>query len=180
MKFTETKIPGVWVIEMQRHQDERGWFARTWCASELQSHGLEHKLSQCSTSFNVRRGTLRGMHYQSAPYEEEKIIRCTRGSAFDVALDLRPSSPTYLKWTALELSAENGRALYIPKGCAHGFQTLEDSTEIFYSISIPYQPGNSSGVRWDDPLIHIDWPLPNEAILHPRDAEYPDLNSLIQ
>ncbi len=174
MKFTPTKLAGVFVIEMERHHDERGWFARTWCAEEFQAHGLEPALFQCSSSFNVHRGTLRGMHFQSAPHEEAKVVRCTRGKAFDVALDLRVGSPTWGQWTAAELTPENGRSLYIPKGCAHGFQTLEDNTEIFYSIAHAYHPAAGRGVRWNDPRFAIDWPLPDSPILSPRDAGYPD------
>lgn len=174
MKFVSTSISGVWIIQQDRHEDDRGWLARTWCESEFAAHGLEHRLSQCSSSFNVHRGTLRGMHFQAAPYEEAKVVRCTRGAAYDVALDLREGSPTFCQWAAVELSPENGLGLYIPRGCAHGFQTLEAATEIFYSISTPYRPGAGCGVRWDDPRFAIKWPLPDTAVLSPRDAGYPD------
>ena len=177
MKFTPTRIDGVWVVEMERQHDERGWFARTWCLEEFRLRGLEARLDQCSSSFNLRRGTLRGMHYQVAPYEEAKVVRCTRGAVFDVALDLRRDSDTFCDWFGLELTAENGLGLYIPNGCAHGFQTLEDNTEIFYSITEAYRPDSGRAVRWDDPRFSIAWPLPNQAILSPRDAACPDFTS---
>lgn len=174
MKFTSTKIDGVWVLDLERHHDVRGWFARTWCADALRAHGLQASVIQCSSSFNARKGTLRGMHYQSAPHQEAKIVRCTRGAAVDVALDLRPESPTFCQWISTEITADNGCALYIPKGCAHGFQTLEDETEIFYMIDTPYAAGSARGARWNDPAFGIVWPLPDSAILSPRDANYPD------
>jgi dTDP-4-dehydrorhamnose 3,5-epimerase len=132
MKFTPTKIEGVWIVEMERHHDERGWFARTWCAEEFSGHGIEGGWAQCSSSFNLHRGTLRGMHYQAAPHEEAKLVRCIRGAIHDVALDLREGSPTFRQWVAVQLTVDNGLALYIPKGCAHGFQTVADNTEVFY------------------------------------------------
>ena len=168
MKFTPAKIADVWIVDMERHKDERGWFARTWCAEEFAKHGLNAMLSQCSASFNRRRGTLRGMHWQAAPHGETKLVRCTRGAMFDVALDLRRDSPTFRQWVGAELTAENGRALYIPEGCAHGFQTLADDTEVFYQISVPYDPASARGVRWDDPAFGIQWPLP-DPILSAKD-----------
>jgi dTDP-4-dehydrorhamnose 3,5-epimerase len=177
MKFVPTKIEGVWIVTMDHRRDERGWFVRTWCAEEFRAHGLESGLSQCSSSFNLHRGTLRGMHFQTAPFEEAKIVRCTRGSAHDVALDLREGSPTFLQSVSVEISETNGVGLYIPKGCAHGFQTLEDKTEIFYSITEPYQPDAGRGVRWNDPMFSIVWPLADHAILSERDASYPDFAS---
>lgn len=177
MKFTPTRIHGVWIVEMERRQDERGWFARTWCAEEFRLHGLDARLSQCSTSFNLRRGTLRGMHYQVAPHEEAKVVRCTRGAVFDVALDLRRESPTFRDWVGVELTAENGLGLYIPKGCAHGFQTLEDSTEMSYSIAEAYHPDQGRIVRWNDPRFSIEWPLFDQAILSSQDANCPDFTS---
>jgi dTDP-4-dehydrorhamnose 3,5-epimerase len=174
MTFTPTSIEGLRLIDMDRHVDERGWFARTWCGDELLDHGISPALSQCSSSFNAKRGTLRGMHYQNAPFEEAKIVRCTRGAIMDVALDLRIGSPTYRKWLSFELSADNGRALFIPKGCAHGFQTLCDDTEVLYMIDVSYVPGVGTGVRWNDPAFGIQWPLADEAILSERDATYPD------
>jgi dTDP-4-dehydrorhamnose 3,5-epimerase len=158
MKFTPAKIPCVWTVEQERFADERGYFARTWCAEEFANHGLNPGLVQCSTSFNLKRGTLRGLHFQIAPYREDKLVRCTRGAIFDVAVDLRPDSPTFKQWVGAELTEANGLALYIPKGFAHGFQTLTDNSEVFYQMSQPYQPGYSGIVRWNDPTLNIPWP----------------------
>lgn len=177
MIFIPTKIEGVWILEMDRHEDDRGWFARSWCAEEFSSHGLNPCLAQCNLSFNKRRATLRGMHYQAAPHEEAKLVRCTRGTFVDVALDLRHDSATFKQSVSTELSSANGRALYIPKGCAHGFQTLEDETEVAYFMAESYHPECARGVRWDDPAFDIAWPLPEMAILSPRDTTYPDFAS---
>ncbi len=177
MKFVPTKIEGVWIVEMERHHDERGWFARTWCSEEFRAQGLEAGLVQCSSSFNLHRGTLRGMHYQAASHEEVKVVRCTRGAIHDVALDLRADSPTWRQWVAMELTADNGLALYIPKGCAHGFQTLEDNTELSYLITKPFHPDASRAVRWNDPAFAIQWPLPDVAIMHERDRNLPDFTT---
>ena len=174
MRFLNTEIPGVFVLEEERHEDERGFFARTWCAEELAAHGLEPKLSQCSVSFNHRRGTLRGLHYQAPPFAEVEIVRCSRGALYDVAVDLRPDSPTFRRSVGVELAAGSGRALYVPRGFAHGFLTLADSTEVSYQISTPYQPKAGRGVRYDDPALAIAWPGPIETIA-PRDRDYPDL-----
>jgi dTDP-4-dehydrorhamnose 3,5-epimerase len=174
MKISPSPIAGVAVVEMERHADERGWFARTWCTEEFEAHGMNPALTQCSASFNRRRGTLRGMHYQMAPHLETKLVRCTRGACYDVALDLRAGSPTFGQWFAVELSEDNGRALYIPEGCAHGFQTLVDDTEVFYSIAGEWHADSARGVRWNDPKFAIEWPLPAEAFMSDRDAEYPD------
>lgn len=171
MKFTPTKIAGVWLVEPERHEDERGWFARTWCAEEFRAHGLVTEFTQCSASFNRRAGTLRGMHWQAAPHGEAKLVRCTRGAMFDVALDLRPDSATFRQWFAAALTAENGRALFIPEGCAHGFQTLAEETEVFYQITGAYRPESSRGARWNDPAFGIVWPLAG-AILSARDAGF--------
>lgn len=174
MKFTPTKIAGVWLVETERHADERGWFARTWCAEEFAAHGLPTAFSQCSSSFNHRRGTLRGMHWQAAPHGEAKLVRCVRGAMFDVALDMRPESTTFKQWMGVELTPENGRALYVPEGCAHGFQTLANDTEVFYQIKGSWHPASARGVRWNDPAFAIRWPLPTQAFLSERDATYPD------
>jgi dTDP-4-dehydrorhamnose 3,5-epimerase len=173
VKFVPTSVDGVLLVEIERREDERGFFARTWCADELAHHGLDAALSQCSISYNRVRGTLRGLHYQSAPHEEAKLVRCTRGRIFDVAVDLRPESPTFRRWTGHELTAENRAALYVPKGCAHGFQTLEDDAEVLYMISTPYVPAAARGVRWNDPAFAIAWPLA-EPILSDRDRQYED------
>ncbi len=159
MKFTNTKIPGVVLIELERQDDDRGFFARTFDTEEFKKNGLFAHIVQCSTSFNAKKGTLRGMHYQISPHEEGKLVRCTRGALYDVALDVRPDSATYKQWIGYELSAENGRMLYIPEGCAHGFQTLEDETEVFYMMDAPYEPSAASGVRFDDPAFGIKWPM---------------------
>lgn len=174
MRFIETPLPGAFVIELDRREDERGFFARTWCHDEFARRGLEAQITQCNVSFNQRRGTIRGLHYQAAPHEEAKLVRCTRGALFDVIVDLRPTSPTFGRWTAAELTAENRRALYIPKQFAHGFQTLEDDTEVVYQMSADYHPDSVRGIRWDDPAIGIDWPL-RDAVLSPRDRELPRL-----
>ncbi len=172
MKFSPTKLPGVWIVDMEKHEDERGFFARSWCQREFEEHGLNPNLVQCSVSFNHKKGTLRGMHYQIAPHEETKLVRCTRGAIYDVAVDLRPASPTRKQWLAVELTADNGRALYIPEGFAHGFQTLEDDTEVFYQISEFYFPELSRGFLYSDPALAISWPVTN-TILSERDVTFP-------
>ena len=174
MKFTPTKLAGVWLVDLDRRADERGWFARTWCAEEFAQHGLNANLAQCSLSYNLRCGTLRGMHYQGAPHAETKLVRCVRGAMFDVALDLRPDSPTFREWVGVELTAENGRALFVAEGCAHGFQTLADHTEVLYQIAGVYHPDSARGVRWNDPGFAIEWLNPELAILSNRDASYPN------
>ena len=175
MKFTPTEVAGAFVVEIEKFSDARGWFARTWCARELEAQGLETRLVQCSASFNHKAGTLRGMHYQAAPHGEVKLVRATSGSAFDVAVDLRPESPTYLRWAAVVLSAAEGNAFYIPAGCAHGYQTLADGTEIFYQMSAFHEPTAARGVRWDDPAFRIAWPsATGERIIIERDRTYPD------
>jgi dTDP-4-dehydrorhamnose 3,5-epimerase len=171
--FTPTPLAGAFVIEPEPIPDARGLFARTWCQRELQAHGLESRLAQCSTSFNKRKGTLRGMHYQTAPFAETKIVRCTRGSMYDVIIDLRPESATFARHFGATLTADNRRAMYIPTGFAHGFQTLEDDTEVLYQISEFYSPEHSRGVRWNDPAFGIEWPAA-ERIMADRDRTYPD------
>jgi dTDP-4-dehydrorhamnose 3,5-epimerase len=173
MIFTSTGIDGVWVIEAERLEDERGFFARTWDADEFAERGLNPKLTQCSISYNRVRGTLRGMHYQDAPHEEAKLVRCTAGAIFDVALDLRPDSSTFREWFGTELSAENRRALYVPEGCAHGFLTLDAGCEVHYQISEGYMPAAAGGVRWDDPVFAISWPG-EVVVINERDRSYPD------
>lgn len=173
MIFEETKIAGVRILTPETHCDERGFFARTWCEQESAANGLNSRIVQCSISFNAKKGTLRGVHYQLEPYQEAKLVRCTQGSLYDVALDLRLGSPTYLHWVSAELTAENRRALYIPEGCAHGFLTLEDNTEALYQMSEFYHPEASSGVRWNDPAFGIAWPFP-AAVMSERDRSYAD------
>lgn len=173
MIYHYTQISGVILIESERRSDPRGYFTRTFCAEEFGDLGLTSRFAQCSTSFNATRGTLRGLHYQAAPAAEAKLVRCIQGALLDVAVDIRPESPTFGQWFGTPLTAANGHMLYIPEGCAHGFQTLVDDTEIFYQISVPYEPDLSCGIRWDDPEIGIDWPLKQEAILSDRDQTLP-------
>jgi dTDP-4-dehydrorhamnose 3,5-epimerase len=172
MKFTPLRLAGASLISLERREDERGHFARTWCARTFAEQGIEPCLAQCSVSFNRRRGTLRGMHYQAAPHEEAKWVRVTRGAIYDVAVDLRPSSPTYGEWIAVELSAETGRSLYLPAGFAHGFQTLADETEVYYMMSCEYSPQHVRGFRWDDPSVGIRWPEA-PSVVSPRDRSLP-------
>jgi dTDP-4-dehydrorhamnose 3,5-epimerase len=173
MIFRETAIAGVWVVEPERHEDERGFFARTWDSSEFAARGLSGRVVQCSVSYNRRRGTLRGLHYQVAPHEEAKLVRCTLGAVFDVAVDLRPGSTTLCDWVGVDLSAENRRALYVPEGCAHGFLTLADDSEVSYQMSEFHAPEAARGVRFDDPAFGIDWPA-EVAVVNERDRSYPD------
>jgi dTDP-4-dehydrorhamnose 3,5-epimerase len=171
--FMPTALPGAFVIEPERHEDPRGFFARTWCAREFEAHGLRARLVQCSVSFNKRKGTLRGMHFQAAPHDEAKLVRCTMGAIHDVIIDLRRTSATYRQHVAVVLTAETRRMLYVPEGFAHGFQTLADETEVFYQMSEFYSPDHARGVRWDDPAFAIDWPGDDRTILD-RDRAYPD------
>jgi dTDP-4-dehydrorhamnose 3,5-epimerase len=173
--FKETKLKGAFIIEPERIEDERGFFARTYCRKEFESHGLNPYLVQCSVSFNKKKGTLRGMHYQAAPYQEAKLVRCTMGAIYDVILDLRPHSPTFKQWVSVELSAENHHMVYVPEGVAHGFQTLQDQTELMYQISEFYYFEYAGGVRWDDPQFGIRWPG-SPAILSTKDASYQDFS----
>jgi dTDP-4-dehydrorhamnose 3,5-epimerase len=174
--LTPTAIPGAVIVDLERHADERGFFARSWCAREFEAAGLPAGLVQCNVSWNARRHTLRGMHWQAAPHEEAKLVRCTRGAILDVVVDLRPGSPSYLRHEAVQLDEENRRALLIPPGAAHGFLTLADATEVFYQMSAFYTPGAARGARWDDPAFGIRWPAP-PAIISERDRSYPDFRS---
>lgn len=174
MRFIEAPLAGAWVVEPERLGDERGFFARTFDRDEFAARGMEPAVVQCSTSFNARAGTLRGLHHQSEPHGEPKLVRCTRGAVFDVIVDLRPGSPTHRRWHGVELSAENGRALYVPPGLAHGFQTLEDSSEVLYMMGREYVPEAASGVRWDDPAFGIEWPPAPARVMSERDRDYPD------
>jgi dTDP-4-dehydrorhamnose 3,5-epimerase len=173
MTFEQTAIPGVWLVDLEPHKDSRGFFARTWCSEEAAAHGLNSACVQCSVSFNQHRGTLRGMHWQAEPCAEAKWIRCIRGAVWDVALDLRPDSSSYGKWVGVELSADNRRMIYIPADVAHGFQTLENDTELFYQMSEPYVPGLARGVRWNDPAFGIAWPIVN-PVMSDRDQTFED------
>ncbi len=173
MLLTPTPLPGVLVIELAPLADERGFLAVGFSRTFFSQHGLNPHVEQVNVSYNHARGTLRGLHYQRTPYEEAKTVRCVRGAAFDAVVDLRPNSPSYCQWFGIELSANNRRALYVPEGVAHGFQTLTDDTEVLYTVSAPYTPSHSAGVRWDDPLFGIDWPEASHRTMHPRDRGYP-------
>jgi dTDP-4-dehydrorhamnose 3,5-epimerase len=173
MLFTETRLEGAFVIGLDRKEDSRGYFARTFCVQEFEAHGLNPRVVQCNMSFNKRKGTLRGMHWQAPPSTEAKLVRAMRGAVLDVIVDLRPGSPTYLQHLAIELSAGNGQMLYIPEGFAHGFQSLEDETEVFYQMSEFYAPDQARGARWNDPAFGIAWPLP-DPIMNERDRTWPD------
>lgn len=173
MIFQKTSLPGVFVIEPECITDDRGFFARTWCQQEFREHGIGSKIVQAAVSFNRLRGTLRGMHYQAAPHEEEKLVRVTAGAIYDVALDLRPDSATFKQWFAVELTAVNRRSVYLPAGIAHGFQTLVDETEVTYQLSAHYAPQAARGVRHDDPTFAISWPIP-PTVVSARDREFPN------
>ncbi|NET24741.1 dTDP-4-dehydrorhamnose 3,5-epimerase [Okeania sp. SIO1I7] len=164
MRFTETKLKGAYIIEPELIQDERGFFARSWCQKEFTERGLNPHLVQCNVSFNLKKGTLRGMHYQAKPHEEAKLVRCTMGAIYDVIIDIRPESPTFKEWVAVELTTENRKMLYIPEGFAHGFQTLVDNTEVFYQMSQFYHPESARGLRWNDPAFGIKWAVENLTI----------------
>ncbi|HEY2141467.1 MAG TPA: dTDP-4-dehydrorhamnose 3,5-epimerase [Solirubrobacteraceae bacterium] len=175
MRFVQTPLAGAWMIEPDRIADERGWFARTFDADEFRARGLNPEVVQCNASFNARRGTLRGMHYQAEPHGESKLVRCVRGAIFDVAVDLRAGSQTHRGWHGVELSAENGCAFYIPAGVAHGFQTLTDKCEVLYQMGHPYVPEAARGVRFDDPAFAIVWPeVEGERTISERDRAYGD------
>jgi dTDP-4-dehydrorhamnose 3,5-epimerase len=171
--FRETPIVGAFAIELERHVDDRGSFARVWCAREFEQHGLDARLVQCSLSSNARKGTLRGLHYSVPPHAEVKLVRCTRGAIYDVLVDLRPHSPSHRRYFAQTLTADNGLALYVPEGVAHGFETLEDSTDVVYQMSEFYDPTCARGVRWNDPAFGVRWPDP-DPILSERDRTYAD------
>jgi dTDP-4-dehydrorhamnose 3,5-epimerase len=170
----ETKLKGVFVVEPEKFEDVRGFFARSFSQQEFREQGLRTEFVEAGISFNVRKHTVRGMHYQRAPHTQAKLVRCTRGAIYDVIIDLRPSSPTYKEWFAQELSAENRLMLYIPENCAHGFQTLEDGSEVFYQLSDCYAPLSERGFRWDDPAFAIRWPVTDGIIINDRDRGYPD------
>ena len=176
MIFTPTPLPGAVLVDLELNTDERGFFARTYCQDEFSAQGLGTPLRQCSVSYNVRKGTLRGLHYQAAPHEEHKLVRCTAGAIFDVIVDIRPHSRDYRRWFGAELSAQNRRALFIPPGFAHGFVTLSDDAEVYYMISVPYSPEHAQGFRWSDPAFGIEWPLA-PSVISPRDAAYPLLGA---
>ncbi len=171
--FIESKLKGAFIIEPEKSEDERGFFARTFCQKEFEDHGLNTKVAQCNISFNRKKGTLRGMHYQITPHEEAKLVRCTSGAIYDVIIDLRQTSPTFGRWMTAELTAKNHKMIYAPEGFAHGFQTLEDNTEVFYQMSEFYYPEYARGVRWDDPKFGIKWPR-DDRIISKNDQKYKD------
>jgi dTDP-4-dehydrorhamnose 3,5-epimerase len=172
MIFSESPLPGAFIVEMARLEDERGFFARAYCAEEFASRGLGTEMRQCSVSYNSLKGTLRGLHYQGPPHEEHKLVRCTAGAIFDVIVDIRPQSPHYRRWFGTQLTAENRRSLFIPPGFAHGFITLCDQTEVYYMISVSHVPEHARGYRWNDPAFGIQWPV-IPSIISQRDAHYP-------
>jgi dTDP-4-dehydrorhamnose 3,5-epimerase len=174
--FRETALEGAFIVELERIEDERGYFARTFGRREFLERGLAAEIVQANTAFNRRKGTLRGMHYQAAPHEEAKIVRCTRGAVYDVIVDLRPSSPTFQRWISVELTTQNNVMLYVPESFAHGYQTLEDETETSYLMSAFYEPSAGRGVRWDDPAFDIDWPEVEERTINERDRSWPDFD----
>ena len=172
MRFVETELPGAFLVELEVSYDHRGFFARTWCGDEFSAHGLNPHLAQCNLSYNGKRGTLRGLHYQVTPHSEAKLVQCTAGSLFDVIVDLRPDSPHRGRWRSFELSNRGRRALYVPEGFAHGFQTLEDDTEVLYHVSAPFHPESARGLRWNDPVIDISWPIA-DPVISDRDRSHP-------
>ena len=173
MTFTESRIPGAWLIDITAIHDPRGFFAMTWVPSEFREHGIDPVLAQCNLALNHQRGTLRGMHFQTAPHAQAKIIRCTRGALLDVIVDLRPESPAYCQWAAVELTADNHRMLYMPEGIAHGYITLTDEVEAYYHASTPWEPKAESGVRWNDVAFAIEWPFA-PLVISDKDAAWPD------
>ena len=177
MIFRETKLKDAFIIEMEPIKDMRGFFARAWCKKEFEKHGLKSTLVQANITFSRERGTLRGMHYQVAPYQEAKVVRCIKGAVFDVIIDLRPDSPTYREWVGIELTQDNYKMLYVPEGFAHGYQTSEDNTEVFYQVSQFYRPQSERGIRWNDPAFGISWPHTQNLVISEKDEKWPDFLS---
>ena len=173
MIFRETSLKDAFIIEPERIEDERGFFARAWCKKEFEAHGLNPSLVQINLSFSKKRSTLRGMHYQGVPHQEAKLFRCIRGAIYDVIIDLRPASPTYLKWIGVELTPDNRKMLYVPEGFAHGYQTLVDNTEVLYPVSQFYSPESERGVRWNDPTFGIEWPDRDNVVISQKDKSWP-------
>ena len=174
MIFTRMKLAGAYIIELEKYTDERGFFARSWCQREFEAYGLNPRLVQCNISYSKKKSTLRGMHYQLAPYEEAKLVGCTKGAVYDVIIDLRPDSETYKSYEGVNLSADDHKMIYVPEGFAHGFQTLEDHTEVYYQMSEFYMPEAARGVRWNDQTFNIKWPITQDRILSDRDRTWPD------
>jgi len=177
--FTELRLAGAFTIDVEPHEDERGFFARVWDGEEIAARGLDARVSQSSIAYNHVAGTLRGLHFQLAPFAETKLVRCTRGAIWDVIVDLRRGSSTFLDWVAVELTAENRRTLYVPEQFAHGYQTLADSTEVWYQMSAPYAPEAARGLRWDDPKLAIEWPATERRVISERDLAWPDLHEAL-
>ncbi|MBN1460307.1 MAG: dTDP-4-dehydrorhamnose 3,5-epimerase [Armatimonadetes bacterium] len=173
MVFTQTTLEGAYIIDIERREDERGFFARSWCQREFEAHGLNPRLVQCDISLSLRKGTLRGMHYQAKPYEEAKLVRCTRGAVHDVIVDIRPESPTFAQHLGIVLASDSHRMLYVPEGFAHGFLTLSDDAEVFYQMSEFYAPDHAQGFRWNDPAFEIEWPS-EVLVASAKDLSYPD------
>jgi dTDP-4-dehydrorhamnose 3,5-epimerase len=171
--FTPLPLPGAFVVDLEPRQDERGFFARGFCVREFEQHGLKTAIVQANLSQNVHKGTVRGMHYQRAPHAEVKIVRCVNGAIYDAIIDIRPDSPSYLQWTAVELSRENRRMLYVPEGFAHGYQALADDSEVLYLVTEFYSPKDEAAIRWNDPRFKIAWPIA-DVVLSPKDAVHPD------
>jgi len=174
MKFVETAVAGAWLVELEPLVDHRGFFARVWSDDAFAERGLTTRFVQCNTAYSQRAGTVRGLHYQVQPFADAKLIRCIRGAVFDVIVDVRPESPTYLRWWGVKLSEDNRRLLYVPPGCAHGYQALCDDTEVMYPVSAPYAASAERGVRWDDPLFGIEWPDTVDRLVSAKDAAWPD------
>ena len=176
MRFSATPLDGAYVVELDRHGDDRGHFARTFCQTEFRDHGLNPTVVQANTALSRYKGTLRGMHYQRHPHAEAKLVRCVRGALYDVMVDLRPESATYCQWFGMELTPDGGKMLYVPEGFAHGYQTLVDDTEVIYQVSAAYAPQAEGGLRWDDPAIAIQWPIGDGVILSAKDRAWPDFH----
>jgi len=176
MKFNKTQLKDVVIIDLDKLEDSRGFFARAYCNEEFASQGLNTEWAQCNTAYNLTKGILRGMHFQNSPHAEVKLVRCTRGAIYDVIVDLREDSPSFKKWLGVELTADNHKMLYVPKGFAHGYLTLEDNSEIFYQVSNPYASGAEGGVRWNDSAFNIDWPMTEGLLISDKDAKWPDYN----
>jgi dTDP-4-dehydrorhamnose 3,5-epimerase len=179
MTFEQTTIAGVWIVTPDIFDDDRGQFVRAWMPGEFAERGLDTRIAQASAALTRERGSIRGMHFQVPPFDEAKVIRVVKGAVFDVAVDLRPESPTFRQWVGYELSDANRQVMYIPPGCAHGYQTLADDTEVFYFVSAPYSPPHQRGVRWNDPAFGIEWPLGSPTAIHERDAAYPDFSPAV-
>lgn len=174
MFFIETKLKGAFVIKLEKYSDDRGFFSRAWCQKEFKEQGINSRFVQANIGFSKNSGTIRGIHYQIAPFEEAKLVRCIRGAIFDVVLDLRPELPSFKQWFGVELSDENRKMLYVPEGCAHGYQTLVDNTEVFYQVSQVYSPESERGIRWNDPEFDIEWPIDEDLVISEKDQNWPD------